>query len=1828
MTKNTFGESTNQYIPKLDVVRGDRMKLINRRYRVTGVAQDGSPSLCYLAEDLLQESRPVVLRLIRPEAIPARALSYLKRELPALKGIAHPGIMHIFDFGVVQSIDGRNALSLQYYLTHEYIPAQRSVFQEYAGKKVEEILRAVVNICHVLGYLHDIGYVYGRLDENSVAVVDGPEGATIKLTRCVIDPDVEKAIFKARDASTQFSPPEQLRGDFATPASDLYSLGVLMLYLLTGEDPTEVSVSNVLHKHIETPHLKPFAHLTDRLIAPVERRYNDTRQVIAHINSITGAGYPLFDQNYKSKVISATKLVGRDAELQLLNDWKTQLLRKSRHPALTLVDGSMGIGKTRLLREFSFYMELERIRVFTASFSETRKLALEPIAQLIRNVIPLASDEILAKYGPELIKVVPDLLSCHDIQPTPELPAEREALRLSDRLANFLLDTFNRHRAVIVLDNAQWADPQSLQLIEHMLNTTKPVALWIILAYRTEEIDGKPLQDFVERWRSRSGTTRLTLKPFGPKATLELIQQMLGTSPILRQLSARILCETEGNPLLIKDIVNALQSQGHLYLDENGHWRTGFDIEADGIVLPIPNDIYEAALNQIASLPGDSRAVLQALSAFISAAPLEALQEACDISRDRLTEILNELISLQLVDERNDDRGYAYEIRLRSIKRGLYDFMAEEQKHELHSRIAKALESLPNRDDPEVSHELVFHLKKAGELSRALSVALACAESLLEIGIDSQAQPFLIEAYKAAKNLQDHSQTLRVLFMLSETYERLGEYEKALETYKEALGHASEMDNTEAKALAMQGIGLLQVRMNNIEAASESLYKALELAKFSQSEEAVLKATYSLCVMMLSQQRYDEIIKLASECLSSYTHNEFLHMRGLLENLIGASYDSKGRSADAIKRYEESIRLFNASGRHWEAARPINNIGNMYNDHLQMPERARGYYEQALEIVKKYGQPAIMETLLNNIGETYRALDQHPTALEYYHEAEKLSLESERHLVLFVCRVNMILSYMIIGDYRKSCHYLRLAQAEIEKHGDAFERYFDIFRKYAATLFYVIGDFERASEYLNKGSKKCGVEESQCDLNLHGQALRLCIDYAKTGVLDLDRMDQIISEYRHSNYIKDYRTWLHAFADLLINAGELEKAASLISESEQLASKSDTPRLSAELYLLKGQLSQGDTAVDLIYRSIECCKGLLYPLLEFKAHKALGDALYCKGDLLCAASAYSSAIDILYSLASNVPEEYQKAFILSHDRHEVRERLLSIRKSLLEKELAATSDEENLDITYDSSPLGKFFRFMQLRIRLSGEDLCESDVSDSSQALILDFLGEMLDSPPSNYQYGVERILSALAEITGADTACLFLEENDSVVAEFSVGAAPSGTELQCILDRARSEPKGILIKEQLGVKPGQVDLTLPDGVRAVICIPLLEGVYEDSSFKHDQRRPRSRSTRSVLGYLYLSSSSVFSQFNGRTLRVCRAFASIARILVENQHLRLISSIDKVSGVYTRKYFEQAIANELHKAARGHYPLSLIMIDVDEFKSVNDTFGHQRGDEILRELGRVLRENIRPQDICCRYGGEEFAILLPDTSEEDAMVVAERLRTAVESAKLMGTSMTLTISLGVATYPTHGEWQDELVSRADQALYQAKQLGRNSAVLWNPSIGGTAKRTDRLAGIVTGNTVQDQRNVLAMIEMIDVIHQPIEKEGKIYLLLGKAINILDAELGSLVVLEEDGFAKRTRTFTRRSQDEGWVSEIICSQQIIENVLSSGESIYCVDWDHVHGLDPVSGDPIWHSVIAVPIKRDKSLLGVLCLSTSITRHEYGSGELNFAETIGEIVALAL
>src|ERR1700680_150669 len=205
-----------------------------------------------------------------------------------------------------------------------------------------------------------------------------------------------------------------------------------------------------------------------------------------------------------------------------------------------------------------------------------------------------------------------------------------------------------------------------------------------------------------------------------------------------------------------------------------------------------------------------------------------------------------------------------------------------------------------------------------------------------------------------------------------------------------------------------------------------------------------------------------------------------------------------------------------------------------------------------------------------------------------------------------------------------------------------------------------------------------------------------------------------------------------------------------------------------------------------------------------------------------------------------------------------------------------------------------------------------------------------------------------------------------------------------------------------------------------------------------------------TLGVLVLDTPRA-GAFNANDTQPLESVADICATAIQNAHyverVKQLAYLDGLTGIFNRRFFELRIMEEIERARRYGTGMAVIMADIDQFKRLNDEFGHLLGDEVLRQVSSIFHQQLRKIDVVCRYGGEEFGILLTQTSAQYAVSVAEKLRKMVESWQFPGVPRRVTISAGAAAFPDHGTTRDELVRAADTGLYTAKQAGRNRICL-------------------------------------------------------------------------------------------------------------------------------------------------------------------------------------
>lgn len=1820
------------------------MDLLNNRYRVVANFKGDLTNSLFLVSDLLKDNKKMLLKILKPEVVSKNIIDYFKREFITLTSYSHPNLMELYSFNILNTVAHSYIGSRQYFCTYEYIKG-KDIFDATSDLDFESIMELIIEVCKGLHYLHKRGNIYKNIDIKNILVSDHPGKQTVKLLGITDNEEIQRVVFNIKRSSHQFRAPETLSGNKITASADIYSLGVLVFYLLSRKNPARNNFRNLwtgtkqdssyfkqLPEHIdENKLLKLINKLTAK--KPGDR-YQDVNEVVDAINALAGTNYSCFEKKPLERITTRTKLIGRGESLKQLQNIKNQLINIEGGSRITCISGEMGIGKSRFLKEISFYLDLDKYKNFSGISSENEKIPYEPFLQVLRQILPLTRFEVLEKYGPELIKILPDEKLLRDIKPSPALSDDKEKLRLKVRISNFIFDVLEGEPSAIFFDNAQWIDEATLELIDYIISCTKHNPLWIIMSYRQDELEkNTQFSSYISKWKKLNIINEIHLSKFSFEETGNLIKNLLGISKTPVSFCTEIYQDTDGNPGFIVDIITALFAEGKLYIDEKGQWSTDFDSTADYSRLYLPASIHDAVWAHINTLNNDLYEILELLSIFHIPAPFEVLQSISDSDSECLDGILSELISHQLIDRKVDDWGYSFDFHSKRVKKEVYEKIEEARKIDLHKKTAEVLEESFSSSDRENKDELIYHLIKAKDTQRALEYIIISAERMYKLHINAQAMAYLKKGLQIAKDIASVQDTIKILLMMGELHRRKGENNSAYECYFQVLKLAEEIDEKHTIAKVKEMIGSLYTRKNEFDKALDFLNESLRLSEEIGYIECNLEAVRRICWVYIFKRRNVEAIDIITSVLKKYDNEKYIYYHAELYNVLGTHYLELSNINEALNCYNKSIELFEKMGEGVEIAYPLNNIATVFAEFLHDNIKAREYFQKSLEINLANNLVEGISSCYDNLGETCRLEDNYTKALEYYFKCEEQATEGELGSLLFTVYKNIMLAYLELDEYQKSYDYLLKIKAEIEKNPDRGLD-FQIFCNYAAKFYYELGDFNEARSIASTGITACrkgGTGEI-----LISRSIELLTDYisfySDNHYLNIslqNDLDNLLDSYEGSNMVKEKREIIHRFTEILIDTGNRKKAWSLLEESGKLSSVMDTERLKIEYLYLKGACNGGHEGIKDIERAMELNEEYQSLRLKYKGYKALGDIYFSAKDKRLSAISYLKALDVLYELALRVPGEYQRSFLFAHNRNVPRERLLEIKAEHLKEHALLSEKLIKKHIHKNDNVIEFFFKGLQNIGFIDGNENSKlTDTSNDKGQVFTNTINKIkniLVFSSNDYRENLRLIINTACDITSSETGyILWYNDKNELDILVSYDKNYHSNYYEYVIEHTRENVEGFYSTDTFGKRTGNINIVLPGDIKAVMCIPICDhNSIETNNYILNKSTDAEKEGISIKGYMYLSTRAIFNTFSWESYEACKILAGQAALQMENYSLKIISSIDKLTGVYTRKYFENVFEVQLKKAHKEKTSFSIIMLDIDKFKSINDNYGHQKGDEILSNIGRILLDTIRSSDICCRYGGEEFIILLPNTDIPLAESIAERLRTSVEKAHLMGQNASLTISLGISSYPKFGEWRDELISKADQALYYAKESGRNRYCIWNTKMRKLTRRMDKLAGIITGNMSMDQKNILSLLELIQLVNDETSTDDKIYRTLGTLMEMFDSDYGVLLTCTEKN-NRIGNSYIRQRSVPGWIEEEVYNKNIVDKIIKSKTGLYMVDWDNIDVTDPKTGEPILHSILVSPIVMGKDVRAVLYLSCPIIRKEYSSNDLNFLNTFGEII----
>lgn len=1812
------------------------MELINGRYRITKNSYQNQLISSYAAADLYKGNRKVEFNIFNPDNIKDEIMSFFSSEFLGLTSINSCRIAKLHGFGVINSLDGKKLQVKKYFYTRESLEDYVSILAFTEEIEKNKIMDIFWKVCQAINYLHKHSFVYGELNLSNIYIKKSDGEYDIKL-KDIATVELEKHMYWfQKKTQFQFKSPEVLSGNKPTVATDIYSLGVLFVMLNCLGKVDDTNFRQVINDIKNSSNYELFSStsynkndLVD-FIEKMSNQYPDKRhkgvnEVIEDINNIFETNYKPFIKRELEEIVGKTKIIGRDREIKKVLDTNEMLEKGKTLGNIILVHGEHGIGKTRFLRELYYRFSLKKMDMYQNINCNGLVKSGRLVIELARQMLSKCDAETREYYSKELARLVPGIEPESGNDSIFQYSSDKEKYYIFNRVLSLINECIKNKPSVFILDNFHLLNDENIEMLEYLLKNAQNQRIIVILSYcDSNDEDSAKAAMFSQNIKTVKKVQDIVLGSLNIEETAVMIKNMLGLPNIPMKLATRIYTETNGNPLFIEEIIKNLCAEGLLYVDDNsGSWSIEID---DYDKIPLPSNIYRAVLNQIRSLDSTCTEILNVMSIFNTSISETAISEILTIDRQLVESKLEFMVKKGILDKKVEDWGYTYDLHNIGVKTFIYNELDAQERKEKHKIAEEFLERQYASEGRENKEELIYHLEKAGEKEKAIEYCVEAALSMWNLQFRSEAIKKFEKALSMFSEDSRNEKKIDVLIRTGDIYNETGDNITAIKYYEDAYKLAKSLDFCKSCIDILVKTAEIHVQKNDLSKGSHFIELSKEYYERADYEEGYLKAQLIIARISFNKQEFDEVTRICNEGITR-CRGKYTELEAKFYNQIGITYLQLSQPDDAYAVFNKSIKLFEKINNQRGIALSLNNLGVIYGDFYQNIEDSIKIYTRMKEICERHNILDLQITAVSNLAECGYDMEEYEQSLSYYKSALELSQKIGFEAQVFNAYVNLCKVSLRLFQYRNAYDYFVSASKELESYPIQRKDFMGEFYIAAGNLFYKFGDMEKAEDYALKAYKIYKNDDYVSGWNV--QILLQYINIEKSS--DLKSIQDGILKIRdiNRNYasIGEKVRNLHHIANISVKNGDLNLAQELVDEINRLSENSEISSIKAKYLCVKGIFEKGVSKVKYLEESLELSKKERLREYELFSLLSMGDYYFEQKEYYSAIKYYFEACEIIKKLTMEIQGEYRLRYLINSNYLHPFRKLIEINMIYNGRTFSSLLDNimsNNLTI----GNLKDLFEYRDLFGILNSKQFIKAAERDYDYLLPRDIknINDGIYNLSGDSIKDLDLIVKLAAKMTLATSSyILMVGENQDISVVASKDNDIDVPSIKYIIERVKATKEPVFIAEKIyEEKEEDIDI-LPQGIKAAICIPIMEKIISDNMPESEDRRRAIARRNQIVGYLYIDSDRILNNFNKGTFYQCCQLRGLIKIAIDNYRLRTIASIDKLTGVFTRKYLEDAIEEELERVSSNNGKFTLIMFDVDKFKNVNDKFGHQKGDMVLSEICKVVRKNIRKGDVCGRYGGEEFIIILPDAAAEDGELIAEKLRDRVEKARILGDKYPVTMSLGVASYPEHGSSEHELIERVDQALYVAKEAGRNKLQVWNNQISNKVKRKDKLAGIVSGNMVQDNRNVLALLELIELIREDASREDKIYKLLGRIIEISEAQNGMLFTIKNGNIVDK---YGRRKFDEKWVEVKRYNLEIIKEVLRDKQGIYRVDWDDISDHDALTGAPDWQSVIVTPLIKSEEVRGILYLTVSSRTKEFDFNHFNFVNTLGDITAAIL
>lgn len=1788
------------------------MKLINNRFKIIKIINKGSKNEGYIVEDLKDNNKLKYLRMYfwNKDKL---TIEYLIDNYLDIRQIKHKNLVESLHFHIVDTINLKKISMPIYYTINEYINAP-SLSDINMDLNLEDKVKLVLEIMSVTDYLHFRGFIYKYLNPANILFSQDKEMKIRGLTS-IIDEGIRT---NYDDIGEYFIAPEIFtKSDIIDKKADYYSLGIIIKYLFFHEfKESKFGIKDFKKELNLTIEQKTFLlKLVENLTYKDPKKRNvDLRKHIIDISEKFHLpySYDLFQE--RGRLVSNTHLVGRQAEINRVLEIDQELIIGQRDYDAILVIGESGVGKSKFLSECRYKLRMLNRQVYFARGDKEDISGDISISNLLTKSLQYDNSSIINKYKMDFLYFLPGFED-EVVDNKKDVLLSKERYRVYNRIANYFSELSRDEYIYIVIDELQNAQEGFMTFLNYLMsNLVHSKIIFVLSTLDPSLIGNSIIETNIKRWLNSPNILKIELKNFNISDTEKVIKSMLGTKFVSKDLLSFIYKESQGNYKKIDYILKNLYTKDELFINESGNWSLKCGEYLDTYIL---SDTKESLKLQLNKITGNSLEILKVLSIFNSIFSEKIVWEIVNIKLDEYLKSLDELVEKEILKKTRADWGNNYRFFITDFKEVVYDSLDVKEKLTLHKKAADIMLELYEDGINLVFDELIHHLIKSNNYRLALKITLNKAKKQEKIhDKDSiilwELAYSIINGLSKEYNEKDKLDYLIILDMLTKIYLLKGNIKKA-EYYLDQLSYISKEQkyakySTRSKYYRAE----IYFTRNQIDKVEELLAGLeIDIKDNNIIEGKILFLLIKSKLEIKGQVLEDTESWLQEAELLSKKHNIKKYL-GNIYNLLGVYYHLNKNPINAIHNFNKCINYTIGSNNLSETVKAINNVGNIHTTVYGDDVRALSQFKHGYKLSNKYGLAQGSIIFSNNIGTIYLGNLNFKEALKYYEDANRMAIEIEEFRGVFATSIGLAKAYLYSGDYEKMYSlYLFLKNTFEECKIDDIEVKSNYF-EFISDFYGLIGKWSEALKYSNMASE---LYEKYSRINfLKVNSKSLYYRFFHEKYYNKEEILNVIKEYLKSRTNNFILIQILSFCLVAIENNDISFLEKLIDLYDSLDKGTDPPLVLGLRNIVDIHLDSSINNLKKIEREMENLD-LHFLNIDLAYHYSIGIKWFEEGNYKKAIKHFLKLQDHMCKRLESIDDDLKYTFIKSRKNDKVKEYLYEAIKLEFNKEL----DYIRLDDIED----GRFNDYFDLNMvmeLLDCKDFYKLTNIYNFESKVTD-IEDLLYRMTNKFESNLDLILSFIKRETLAQRAYIITLDHESdkynILAKSDEGHEFVLNE-NLIMASERSK-KGILINKSFkNIKKTRYIDFLCGELVGIICIPI---TFNNRTNINTEKRKYKNPNIENKGYIYLDTESYINRFNFEKFKLVGSLSSLLCLNIENHLLKHMTTTDKLTNVLSRKYFEAQLDSLIDKYNRYQGNFSLLMLDIDNFKVINDNYGHLKGDEVLSLVGNEVKSSIRITDLVGRYGGEEFIVILFDTSIKEGIKVAEKIRHNIEKLSIPNIDRNLTASIGLAQYPEHGQFKNELIEKADKALYYVKEkLGKNKAIPWTLDIERHVDSTNKLSGICTGDMEIDSRNASAIGDVVDLTKKNLLIEDKIYDFLGILRNILEAKSISLIMINNNEISS---TFTRARNKIEWGNIPKFNLSILKEVLENKKSKLLIDWENYEDVDPITGAPDWQSVMFIPLIKNNTIKAIIYATVSLKEKEFDFNSLNLIELISNI-----